>query len=112
MTLVNRALAYFQILKFLRSLFITEYAQPLEIPMHPLNAAIPGERAVVMVREGYGAIGLKDAWTLEELKRGHIPWRYGKFFREEIGMTGKDPTRAFFPARVGADSESDGSQFG
>jgi hypothetical protein len=44
-----------------------------EIFMHPLNAAIPGERAIVMVREGYGAIGLKDAWTLEELKRGHIP---------------------------------------
>jgi hypothetical protein len=30
--------------------------------MHPENAAFPNEQAIVMVREGHGAIGLKHAW--------------------------------------------------
>jgi hypothetical protein len=110
MTLVNRAIAYFHALRFLRSLFIRSYSQPVEVLMHPSNTRIPGERAIVMVREGYGAIGLKDAWTLEEHKRGHIPWRYGKFLWEEIEMSNQDPTRALFPARTSAVSESEGSQ--
>lgn len=110
MTLVNRAIAYFQAIRFLRSLFIGNYPQPVEVLMHPSNTRIPGERAIVMVREGYGAIGLKHAWTPEELKRGHIAWRYGKFLWEEIRMADRDPTRAFFPARVGTVPESEGSQ--
>jgi hypothetical protein len=35
----------------------------------------PNERAIVMVREGHGVIGLKDAWTAEELQAGRMPWR-------------------------------------
>jgi hypothetical protein len=68
--------------------------------MHPLNAGPPNERAVVMVREGHGAIGLKHAWTLEELKRGHINRRFGRFSMEETKLIGADSMRASFPAGV------------
>jgi hypothetical protein len=99
LTLVNRALAYFDALKFLRSQCIKSYTQPKTISMHPENAAFPNEQAIVMVREGHGAIGLKHAWTPEELKRGHIPWSYGRFTLEEMLQRGADPERAFFPAK-------------
>jgi hypothetical protein len=100
LTLVNRALAYFDALKFLHAHYIGSYTEPKEIAMHPLNAGPPNERAVVMVREGHGAIGLKHAWTLEELKRGHINWHFGRFSMEEMKLIGADPIRASFPARV------------
>src|SRR5262249_6510893 len=98
-TLVNRALAYFDALKFLRSLCIKSYTQPKAIPMHPENAAFPNEQAIVMVREGHGAIGLKSAWNLEQLQSGHIPWHFGHFSQEEMKLAGADPMRAFFPAK-------------
>jgi hypothetical protein len=98
LTLVNHALAYFDALRFLHSHYIGGYPKPKTIPVHPLNAGPPNERAIVMVREGHGAIGLKDAWTPEDLNRGHIPWRYGRFSPEEMKQAGADPTRAFFPA--------------
>ena len=66
-------------LRRLRSHRVRRYTVPREIAVHPANAAQPGERAIVMVREGHGATGLKHAWTAEELQRGHIRWRFGHF---------------------------------
>jgi len=102
MTLVNRALAYFDALRFLNAHYIRSYTEPKEITVHPLNAGVPGERAVVLVREGYGAIGLKHAWTLEELQRGHINWHFGRFSMEEMKLIDADPMRALFPAEPAA----------
>ena len=52
---------------------------------------------MVMVRQGYGAIGLKDGWTVEQIRQGKIPFRIGRFTAEEISMANADPTRALFP---------------
>ncbi|HET9377804.1 MAG TPA: hypothetical protein VFO40_22725 [Chthoniobacterales bacterium] len=101
-TLVNRALVYFDALKFLNAHYIRSYTEPREITVNPVNAAVPGERAVVMLREGYGVIGLKDAWTLEELQRGHINWHFGRFSMEEMKLIDADPLRALFPAEPAA----------
>jgi hypothetical protein len=57
MTLVNRALAYFMALRWLRSHHIGSYTEPKEIPVHPLNAAVPNERAC----NGSGI--LRSDWT-------------------------------------------------
>jgi hypothetical protein len=100
LTLVNRALAYFDALKFLHAHYIGSYVEPKEIAMHPLNAAVPNEHAVVMVREGHGAIGLKHAWTLEEIQAGHVPWRIARYSQEEMRLADADQTRALFPARA------------
>jgi hypothetical protein len=102
LSLVNRALAYFDTLKFLNAHYIGSYSEPKEMVMHPINAGPPGERAVVMVREGYGAIGLKHAWTLEELQRGHINWHFGRFSMEEMKLIDADPLRTLFPAEPAA----------
>jgi hypothetical protein len=52
LTLVNRALAYFDALRVLRIFFLASYTEPKEIPVHPKNAGSPNERAIVMFREG------------------------------------------------------------
>lgn len=59
----------------------------------------PGERAVVVVRERYRAIGLKHAWTVDELRAGHIAWRVAHYSEKDRRLADADPTRAFFPAR-------------
>ena len=81
MILVNRALAYFTALGLLRSHHISSYTEPKEIAVHPLNAGAPNERAIVMVREGHGAIGLKDAWTEQDVKAGRFHWRIAHYRR-------------------------------
>ena len=50
-----------------------------------------------MVREGRGLIGLKDAWTIQDIQRGQIPFCIGRFTLEESRMHDADPTRALFP---------------
>jgi hypothetical protein len=98
LVLVNRALAYFDVLRFLLKISVRNYSAPKMIMMHPLNAGTQNEQATVMVREGFGAIGLKHAWSLDELRRGYIPWSYGRFRLEELQLADADPLLAFFPA--------------
>jgi hypothetical protein len=69
-----------------------------------LNAGPPGEHAIVMVREGYGVTGLKHAWTLEELGRGHINWHFGRFSTEEMKLISADPMRALSPREAEKES--------
>jgi hypothetical protein len=98
--LVNRALAYFTALRWLRSHHISSYTEPKEVAVHPLNAGAPNERAIVMVREGHGAIGLKDAWTEEDVRAGRFHWRIAHYSEEERQLADADPMRTSFPARV------------
>ncbi len=99
MTLVNKALAYHEAMSALRRLQIESYTEPVEIPCDPEFSHDPEEKAVVIVREGYGATGLKDGWTEEELSQGRIPYRMGRFNREEMKMLNADRTLALLPAR-------------
>ena len=55
--------------------------------------------STVMVREGHGVIGVKDAWTREQIERGKIPFRLVRFFPDEARLMEEDPMRALFPAR-------------
>ncbi len=99
MTLVNRALAYHEAMSIHRRLHIENYTEPVVIPCDPAFSHDPEEKAVVIVRKGYGATGLKDGWTKEELSQGHIPYRMGRFTREETNMLDADRTLALLPAR-------------
>jgi hypothetical protein len=60
--------AYFEALKLLRHFYISSYTEPKAIPIDPRTTPPPNEHAIVMVREGHGAIGLKHAWTAEQLR--------------------------------------------
>lgn len=72
-SLVNRALAYDTALASLYEAHIRSYTESKEIAAHP-EFASESERAIVIVREGYGAVGLRDAWTAEQVAAGQIPW--------------------------------------
>jgi len=99
MTLVNRALAYHEAMSILRRSHIESYTEPVIIPADPRFTGDPHEDAIVIVREGYGAIGLKDAWTEQELGQGRIPYRLGRFSLEEMKVLDADRTLALLTAR-------------
>jgi len=99
MTLVNRALAYHEAMSILRQFHIESYTEPVAIPADPRFTGDAQEDAVVIVREGYGATGLKDAWTEQELRQGRIPYRLGWLTLEETKALDADPTLALLPAR-------------
>ena len=94
---INGALAYHTAFSFLYELQIKSSGEPTRIPLPEYFSHAPGEWAVTMVREDHGLIGLKDAWTLEEISRGKIPFCIGRFTTEENRMHDADPTRALFP---------------
>lgn len=59
----------------------------------------PGEQAIVIVRRGYGAVGMKDAYTPAQLAQGAIPFRLGIFNEQERAMLAADPELAILPER-------------
>ena len=54
---------------------------------------------MVIVREGYGATGLKDSWSTDQLAAGKIPFRLGHFYRDEVEALDKDHALAKLPVR-------------
>jgi hypothetical protein len=58
------------------------------------------EELLVIVREGEGAVGLKDALTADERARGGISFRYAKLYAGERSLLDSDPDLALLPARV------------
>jgi hypothetical protein len=83
MTYLNRALAFHDALVSIDSIYRRSFNKARLIPVHPGFAKWPGEKAWVMVREDYGAIGLRDALTPAELREGGIPWSWGRFLPTE-----------------------------
>jgi len=100
MAILNRALAYHEALAQLYKAHIASYTEPEVIPVNPEFSRDPEARAVVIVREGYGATGLKDAWTREQLTAGKIPFRIGRFSPDEIRLLDTDRTLALLPRRL------------
>jgi len=99
-TLINRAIAFHQSLVTLRGMYIGSYKEPTIIPLHPSFKGAPGEKAIVIVRAGHGAVGMKSAWTRDERAAGRMSFRLGRFRREEIKMLDADPDLALLPAKV------------
>jgi hypothetical protein len=97
MTVVTRAFVYHQALSILYKVHIESYDEPKTITVHPAFSRRREEKAVVIVREGHGAAGLKAALTKEEIARGEIYWRLGRFTPKEIDILNSDPTLALLP---------------
>lgn len=104
--LINRAHAFHQATRILDAAYRAAYTEPQAIPVHPDFSPDPDEKAMVMVREGYGVIGVKDAWTAEELAAGRIPWLVGHFLQEESALLHKDRMTAFFPTKTQAEGDN------
>ena len=96
---VNRALALFYSVKLLVESARRSYTVPTTINA-PISFATSGQqRAVVVVRDGYGVTGIKHAWTQAEVAAGRVPFLLGRFFPEEEVLLRTDPTLARLPAR-------------
>jgi hypothetical protein len=98
--LINGALAYRTAFSSLYKHYAASYDRPFEIPVHPEFSPDPDERAIVMVRERHGVIGIKDAWTREQIRARMVPWRLVRFFPDEARLLEEDPARALFPPRA------------
>jgi hypothetical protein len=92
---INRSLAFHDALSTLDTVYREYFDEPKLIPVHPEFAKWPGEKAWVMVREGYGAIGLCDALSSEQLKAGYVPC-FGKFLEHELPLLDSDSRPVFF----------------
>lgn len=99
MTLITRAIVYHESLSGLYKLNIESYKEPEIISVHPKFSRTPGEKGMVIVREGHGAVGIQSAWSKEEIARGHIHWRIGRFSSEESQLLERNPTLALLPRR-------------
>ena len=96
--IINYASAYFEVIKFLHNTFIGRQKEPKVIEPHPNFKRLENEKVVVIVREGYGAIGIKHNWSLTELKNGAIPYWLGRFYPEESKLLNENPLLAKFPS--------------
>lgn len=97
--LVNYALAYFQVIDNLRIMFISQYQEPKVIDVHPGFKSFENEKALVIVRKGYGAVGIKHNWTMRDLAMGKIPYRIGNFYPEEQTALDSNPLLSMLPVR-------------
>jgi hypothetical protein len=98
MQLINKALAFHDVLSVLENAYRAHFESPKLIPVHPGFAKWPGEKAWVMVRKGTGAIGLHDALNEQERREGRIPWHFGRYLKSEIEVLSADGKAIFFPA--------------
>jgi len=92
-----RASAYHEALALLRRAHLESYREPTVIPAQPF--APEPTNAVVIVREGAGAVGLKDALTPAERAAGGIPFRMAIGTPDELALLDSNPDLAVLPAR-------------
>jgi hypothetical protein len=101
--LVSRADAYLGALKTLRQVYVGSYDEPKEISAYGFCGE-PDAKGIVIVREGHGAVGMKDALTEAELAAGGIPWMLGRFYRDESELLRANSTLAKLPPRPDAEA--------
>lgn len=99
LTLVNRAVAYHSALAMIFKLSIEAYDEPDTIPTSPYFRGDAALHWRIIVREGYGVAGVKDAWTHAQLRTGKVPLRIGRFFEDEVRMLDSDPALDRLPPR-------------
>lgn len=95
--IMNKGLAYFNALLTLFMGSIRSYDKPQIIPIHKGFGGHPDEKSITIIRKNYGLAGLKDNWTIEQLRKGHIPFRIGNFHSYEIKLLDKDPLLTTLP---------------
>lgn len=85
LTLFNKALGYSDAFDFIVDNYRKAYTKPIKIPT-PGYFGSPEEKAQLIIRQGEGVVGLKDAFSKKELSRGKINWRISKLLPYEIDL--------------------------
>ena len=78
--------------------YVRGYQSPKVISVPPAFNAHPDEKAITIIRKGYGLVGLKDNWIREEIQMGRIPFLLGRYLRYESKMLRDNPSLAILPA--------------
>jgi hypothetical protein len=98
--LTGKASAYHDGVLGVRRYHLESYAEPKRVRGGAITPGNPDEELEVIVREGEGAIGLKDTSTASERAAGGISFRYcTKVTQEEVAMLNSNPDLARLPAR-------------
>lgn len=87
--ILNKALAYFECWKILFNNAISEYSESKVVG---LPARFSYRTGRIIVRKGYGLIGVKDNLTSSEISKINLPFHMGKFKYHEMEILRKDPT--------------------
>lgn len=104
--LTGKASAYHDGVLGVRRYHLESYSEPKRVRAGSISRANPDEELLVIVREGEGAIGLKDALTADERARGGISFRYANLHPDERNMLDGDPDLALLPARMERSTQS------
>jgi hypothetical protein len=94
--LSGRAHGYHDAMIGLRRYYRSLYTEPKVVPA---GSIAPGQNLTIIVREGHGAVGVKDALTPAERAAGGIPFHYARLFPDEMALISADPELALLPAR-------------
>lgn len=93
----DSAVGYHHALAGLFEFHVRSFEEPSVIPADGFS---PGpQNARVVVRRGFGVVGLKHAWTRDQLAAGAIPWLVGRFQPGEAEQLHADPELALLPQR-------------
>ncbi len=95
--IINKALAYHEGLQTVLTCYTQMYDSPKLVPVHPEFARSPNEKAITIVRKGYGLVGIKDSWTKDEIRAGRIPWSIARLHVYENRMLDEDPLNPILP---------------
>lgn len=93
------ASAYHDSVIGVRRFHLESYTAPKRVRAGAISPANPDEEFVVIVREGDGAVGIKDTLSAEERAAGGITFRYARLYPDESEMLDADPELAELPAR-------------
>jgi hypothetical protein len=98
-TLTGRASAYHDGVLGARRYHLESYTEPKRVRAGSISRGNSDEELLIIVREGEGAVGLKDALTAEDRAAGGITFRYAKLYPDEIKLLDADRDLALLPPR-------------
>jgi len=97
MKLINQCIAYYNALINIVEHSKLDYKEPKIIDVHPEFSRYPNEKAITIIRQGSGLVGLKDNLTPAQKKSGFITFRVGKFLPYESKIIDNDPSLVILP---------------
>lgn len=79
---VNMAIAFYECVQSLKKQYISSYIAPEEVDLHPNFSDSGEEKALTIIRNGHGVVGLRES----PLTKDGVNWSYGIFLPYEIQM--------------------------
>jgi hypothetical protein len=106
--LTGKASAYHDGVLGARRFHLESYTEPKRVRGGSITPANSDEELMIIVREGAGAVGLKDTLTAADRAAGGITFHYvARVSQEEIAMLNADPDLALLSARPSSESPED-----